>query len=246
MSEIYLRKALFTSTVSPYMFPYLKCRCKEVKIIPNPTPIKINENQLQKLIKYKSNTLLTAKIVMINNGWDKRKNGFFGLQVFKKIKQKLPLASLHLLGHGTEMNGLAWQDVQKLQLQDVFFYGSLKHVDVENHLVDAHLLIHPSLEESFGVVLIEAMSYGVPTIGGSKSGAVPWVINNEQLLADCNNLVDFSKKIEYLLLNQHIYESISNTCYQNVVSRFSDKAVYDNYRIYYLEILNFFKSVKSK
>jgi len=246
MSEIYLRRALFTSTVSPYMFPYLKSRCKEVKIIPNPTPIKINENQLQKLIKDKSNTLVTAKIVMINNGWDKRKNGFFGLQVFKKIKQKLPLASLHLFGHGTEINGLAWQDVQKLQLQDVFFYGSLKHVDVENHLVDAHLLIHPSQEESFGVVLIEAMSYGVPTVGGSKSGAVPWVINNEQLLADCNNLIDFSNKVEYLLLNQYIYESISNTCYQNVVNRFSDKAVYDNYRIYYLEILKYFKSAKSK
>jgi glycosyltransferase involved in cell wall biosynthesis len=245
MSEINLRKALYTSTVSTYMQPYLIKRCKEVKIIPNPTPIKINDKQLQILINKKSKTLSTPKIIMINNGWDGLKNGFVGLQIFQNLKKNLPLATLHLLGHGTEVNGLAWHDVQKLNLQDVFFYGSVQHTEVEKHLKEAHLLIHPSLEESFGVVLIEAMSYGVPAVGGIKSGAVPWVINNDQLLADTSNIFDFVKKIKRLLLDEKNYEEISNACYQNVLKRFSDKAVYDNYINYYLEIINFFKKTTS-
>lgn len=241
LSEINLRRALYTSTVSPYMQPYLLKRCKNVKIIPNPTQIKIDKIQLQRLISEKTKTLSAPKIIMINNGWDGLKNCFVGLQVFKKIKQILPLATLHLLGHGTEINGLAWHDVQKLQLQDVFFYGSVQHNKVAQHIMEAHLLIHPSLEESFGVVLIESMSFGVPAIGGSKSGAVSWVINDTQLLADTSSIIEFGSKIEEVLSDALKYEIISKSCYQNVVQRFSDKAVYKNYISYYEEIFNVFK-----
>lgn len=237
MSEINLRKASFTSTVSPYMQPYLIKRCKNVKIIPNPTQININGIELQAMIEEKSKTLHSPKIIMINNGWDPRKNGLVGLKVFQNIKKKIPYATLHLIGNGTEMNGLAWHDVQKLQLQDVFFYGSVHHTIVKKHVAEAHLLIHPSLEESFGVVLIEAMSYGVPAVGGSKSGAVPWVINNNQLLVDTTNIIEFGKKIESLLSDVTNYKAISHACYLNAVNRFSDKAVYESYINYYTEIL---------
>lgn len=241
MSEINLRRAKYTSTVSPYMLPYLSKRCKQIKIVPNPTQINVNEIELQGLVKEKFTTLHSPKIVMINNGWDQRKNGLLGLQVFKNIKKNIPFATLHLIGHGTEVNGLAWHDAQNLQLQDVFFYGSVQHTQVAKYIMEAHLLIHPSLEESFGVVLIEAMSYGVPAIGGSKSGAVPWVINDPQLLADTNSIIEFGSKIEKLLSDVKNYEVISTSCYQNVVQRFSNKAVYENYMSYYVEIINVFK-----
>jgi glycosyltransferase involved in cell wall biosynthesis len=61
------------------------------------------------------------------------------------------------------------------------------------------LLIHPSLEESFGIVLIEAMFCKTPIIGGINSGAVPWILNggNAGRLIDitdadsiCRNAVD--------------------------------------------------------
>ena len=43
---------------------------------------------------------------------------------------------------------------------------------------EADLFVSPSLEESFGMVFVEAMRFGVPCIGGEKSGAVPWVLGS--------------------------------------------------------------------
>ena len=51
---------------------------------------------------------------------------------------------------------------------------------------EADLFVSPSLEESFGMVFVEAMRFGVPCIGGEKSGAVPWVIGAE---VDCGQLL---------------------------------------------------------
>ena len=50
-------------------------------------------------------------------------------------------------------------------------------------------LVHPSYEETFGNILIEAMARCVPCIGGVKSGGVPYVLGQGKygLLCDISN-----------------------------------------------------------
>jgi len=238
MSEIYLRRAKHVSTVSPYMLLYAKKRCENTRIIPNPTAIDTNNLYINSLIDLKLISLRTPRVIMINNGWDNRKNGINGLLAFQLLKKAFPQASLHLFGQGCEVGGAAHQDANLIGLYDVNYYGLVPHKILKEELNKAHLLLHPSLEESFGVILIEAMAVGIPAIGGIKSGAVPWVLDNDLLLVDVTNVSSIALKMENLLSSSSIYKEIAVASYQNVLYRFSASAVVKQYMRYYEEIIN--------
>ncbi|WP_456379217.1 glycosyltransferase family 4 protein [Lutibacter sp.] len=237
MSEVIVRKATFASTVSPYMLPYVKKRCKNVKVIPNPVPIKLNEQEVRLLINKRIKTFDTPKIIMVNNGWNQLKNGKIGLIAFNNLRKQFPKAELHLFGGGSEIGGLAEQEAKSLDIHGIIYHGTVSNKKLFAELKTSHLFIHPAIEESFGVVLIEAMSLGIPTIGGANSGAVPWVIDDKNLLVDVTDAFQLKNKMEELLISKKVYSKYSLQCYKNVVSRFSSKEVTNSYLIYYNEIL---------
>jgi glycosyltransferase involved in cell wall biosynthesis len=237
MSEKNLRKVKFASTVSPYMQRYVNNRCEFVKVIPNPTVVNLQTEDIEKMVNSKMDTLLAPRILMINNGWDARKNGKVGLQAFQAFQKIVPGASLHLYGGGSEVNGLAYRDAAKLGVENIFFNGPIPYHQLIEVIKESHLLVHPAKEESFGLVLIEAMSYGVPTIGGHKSGAVPWVIQEKQLLVDVSKPQAMTDKMIEILVDAILYKKIALGCYNNVANRFSSYAVVDSYLDYYQQIL---------
>ena len=242
MSELYLRKAKYVSTVSPYMLDYSTQRCLNTRIIPNPTKISFDYEMIKSFIAKRSRSLASARIIMINNGWDKRKNGKNALLAFQILKKLMPNISLHLFGQGSEINGLANKDALSIGLENVNYYGIIPHDKLMKELVQTHLLLHTSLEESFGVILIEAMSLGIPAIGGINSGAVPWVVNDDKLLVDVENPAKIAEKMFDLLTNKSFYENIALAGYSNVVNRFSSRKVAKEYLDYYEEILINYKS----
>lgn len=237
MSEWILRKVRYSSTVSPYMISYVHSRCKSVKIIPNPVIIHLSLAEVNMIIKKRLATCDAPKIMMIMNGWDGRKNGKVGLHAFNLIKKDMPKATLHLYGHGTEKYGLAYKDCKKFSTEGFFFHGPVSHDMLLKEMSNAHILLHTALEESFGVVLIEAMSQGIPAIGGLKSGAVPWVIDNRELLVNVSEPLVIKEKIINLLINQESYQKTALKCYHNTVSRFSAEAVVQEYVNNYKDIL---------
>jgi glycosyltransferase involved in cell wall biosynthesis len=241
MSEVILRKASYVSTVSPYMWLYTKHRCQNAKIIPNPTLVNTNLTEINSLISKKTNSLNSPSIIMINNGWDDRKNGKNGLLAFQLLKKTIPNASLHLFGQGSEVGGAAYKDAKSIGLDNINYYGLVPHKILKEELSKAHLLLHPSLEESFGVILIEAMAIGIPAIGGIKSGAVPWVLNNNLLEVDVTNAKSMELKMLELLSDPIIYKKVATACYGNVLNRFSVISVVQQYMDYYQEILRAYK-----
>jgi glycosyltransferase involved in cell wall biosynthesis len=237
MSERNLKQVRFASTVSPYMLSYTKKRCESVRVIPNPVVISANISEIKAAVLIKSQSLKAPKLIMINNGWDERKNGTCALLAFKLVQKEFPDATLQLFGGGSEVNGLAHKEALKLGLTNVTYCGVVPHNKLMAELKKAHVLIHPALEESFGVVLIEAMSYGVPVVGGTNSGAVPWVINDERLLVDVTKPDKIAYKLLDLLEASLRYQQISTQAYSNVLTRFSSESVVEAYMTYYDEIV---------
>jgi len=236
-SEMALKNVQYSSTVSTYMLDYAKKRTQTCKVIPNPIRVKYSQNEIFDKIDTRLKSIDEPIILMILNGWNSLKNGVAGLVAFKRFQQNYPNAQLLLIGKETEEYGPAFYESIKLELKNVNYLGPIDRDILMNKMNDAHLLIHPALEESFGVVLIEAMSMGIPVIGGKESGAVPWVINDDELLANVQSPESITELMTNCISSKEVYKSKGFTCYQNVKSRFSVEEIANAYLEYYERII---------
>ena len=121
--------------------------------------------------------------------FDKRKNIEKLLRAFAEYRQTFPDAQLHLVGrYDRKVKSFkAWE--QRGWLDSVILYGAVPHAQLADLLDEMSVLVHPSQEETFGNILIEAMSRCVPCVGGDHSGAVPEVLGFGKygLLCDIND-----------------------------------------------------------
>ncbi len=166
---------------------------KDVPIIFNP----IDKELILEDIKPKTN--YPSFISIATSISDKRKNVITLLKAFSKFRVKHSEASLRLVGGGfTESNRDFIECREKGLLDGVILCGYKKHRDLIKEIDGVNCLVHPSLEETFGNILIEGMSRGKLVIGGEKSGAVPQVLGNGKygILCDVTNVDDLVKAME--------------------------------------------------
>lgn len=164
--------------------------------------------------------------ISISQPDDKRKNIITLLKAFKKFRAGNKNASLNLIGQGfTKDNPVLVQWKNEGLLEGVELMGAKSHDEVLDILSKTHLMIHPSLEETFGNTLIESMAVGCPVLGGDKSGAVPWVLDNGNAgyLCDVTSIVSMADAIEQITSDRNRMKSKSrhakDYCFNNFSSR---------------------------
>jgi L-malate glycosyltransferase len=179
-------------------------------------------------------------VIMINNGFDKRKNVGTGIEAFQLFRKKYPLAELHLYGNSYEQNGEAerWAKANGYN-ENVFYKGYFDFAALMKHLETYTLMVHPSLEETFGNTLTESMALGVPVVAGEKSGSVPWVIGPAQqggLLANIHEPVSIAQAMEKIISDKSTYDGFVTSARKEAYSRFSSGKVMEDYISLYKEI----------
>ena len=197
---------------SPYIQECLKKWLhKDVPVIPN---------TLDEAVFYEGERYLSASrptIVSINNGFAKLKNVKSLILAYKLIKKEIPACRLMLIGSGFEKNGEADKWAKSKFLSDgIDFRGFLPHAKVLEILGSSDLLVHPALEESFGMTLLEAMAKKTPVIAGKDSGAVPWVLNygKSGILTDVKSPEHIADEAIKLLIDEELWKMFSNAGYQ--------------------------------
>jgi L-malate glycosyltransferase len=233
------RKSKFLTAVSPYLKDEIaKFTKNKIIVIPNPTPREPIEHQGTEF----ENTLdLTNPIItMISNGWESRKNAKPGMLAFNQLLKSKPRATLHMFGFDFQVDGPAYNWAKENNIaHNMVFHGPTPNNELLDFLKQSTLLLHPALEECCPLSLIEAMSLGLPVIGGEKSGGVPWVLDYGQagVLADVSSPEDMASKMADLLDNQPFYLYLHQRALERVRELFSQEIVVAAYEKIYRNIL---------
>jgi glycosyltransferase involved in cell wall biosynthesis len=202
MAKYILKKV--RNIITPSM--YLKKETQKysngnIKVIYNPTDESffLKKNTIKKNNKIK-------KILMINNGFNERKNIKKAIIAFTHlIKKKLPY-KLYLYGSGMGKNKACynWAIKEKIDLKNIYFMGYINNSKLVNIYKKSDIFLSTSLEETFGVTYTEAMASGIPIIAGNKSGASKEVIKNCGILTDvlsvksiCKSIIKYNDKKFY-------------------------------------------------
>lgn len=222
MARQVFKKGQWFTAVSPYMAEsILNMTDKPVAVVANPVSIPaVRPRQ----------TLPDQPIIsVVVNGWDDRKNSANALLAFKEIQKRHPDCVLWAMGTAFEPNGEAVTFCKKHEIRNIIFYGSMRHAEVLDKIAQSTLLLHTSLEESFGMVLVEAMSYGVPVVAGKDSGAVAWVVDDGGLLVDVTSVEAIVAATDELLSDADLYAQTSERAITIVRDRFPIEAIADQY-----------------
>ena len=94
---------------------------------------------------------------------------------------------------------------------------------------EADLFCSSTLEESFGMVFLEAMAQGVPCIGGEKSGAVPWVMGDGGVTCDVTKPEKLAECIERVMGDCDLRKKLSMNGLRRVKDNFDIDKIVETY-----------------
>ena len=106
----------------------------------------------------------------------------------------------------------------------------------------AHLFVFPTSfkQECFPLVILEAMSYGLPVVASSE-GAIPEILDNgvNGFVISLDKRAEFITKIEHLIRDHKLRETIGNNARKKFLEKYTDELVEKRMReIFENEILN--------
>ena len=233
-----IRKAHRLVAVSPYVADHLhryRFTGKEIEIIPNGVP---REYFDQRVARTGENRRITFATLL--SGWSRLKNGARAIQAFAEVRRTLPNATMIMFGPGYSPDGPAAIWARQLGLeQGIEFRGPVLNREVIRTLSEqVDVLVHPALVEAHPMPLIEAMSMGIPVIGGRRSGGVPWTVGDGGLLVDVSSPKAIAAAMLQIAVDGDARMRLETRARESVMRRFQLTRVTDQYEVIYTSLLS--------
>lgn len=190
----------------------------------------------------KGNCKKSNRIIAVNNGFNAIKNVATLIDAFVVVKEMVADAELHLYGHdyGIGEGAYAWTESKYGCVKGIKFEGEVPYETVLEKMEEAIILVHPSREESFGNVLVEAMFCKTAVIGGDRSGAVPEVLGYGKagVLEDIGSANLLAKAIVNLMEDERRRKALVERAYEYAMENFSVQRVSERHSKIYQKILD--------
>lgn len=168
----------------------IKCKCVYIP------------NMLDK-IPTKTSKLTEKRLISV--GRLSKEKGYTDLiEIFKKFHELNPDWHLDIVGDGSERNKIVDRIYLNNLTDSVTVHGYLKKKEIDELLNSSSIYLMASYTESFGIVLIEAMSHGIPCIAFTSAEGANDLIQNDVngYLIENRNFDDMVNKINELVNNK--------------------------------------------
>ena len=196
-SILYLFKANWYTPLKgdPNKFPY-----KPNNMYFIPFPVQSEHNNLNKVINYPIQLLMVAK-------YQERKNHVLLLKAISKIKNKYNI-NLTMVGECVTNDQIQYKNkiikfVNDNNLNKIVRYiDNVKYISMNKLYLSHDIFILPAKFEPASISILEALSYGLPSICSDTCGTRFYIheeING--MIFKCNDLNDLINKLIYLISN---------------------------------------------
>jgi phosphatidyl-myo-inositol dimannoside synthase len=126
------------------------------------------------------------------------------IQALPAIRLQIPNICYLLVGKGDDRDRIEAM-VDELDVRDcVIFAGFVPDEELADYYNLCDLFAMPSKGEGFGIVYLEALACGKPTIGGNQDGAIDALCNGELgVLVNPDSIEEIEETIAQILMNNH-------------------------------------------
>lgn len=168
--------------------------------------------------KIVDNSLRSHRVINVGR-LTKDKQQIMLLDIWKEFNKKFPQNEylLQIIGSGEEKeNIINYIEENKIKNVELIPHTS----KIEEYYREAELFVFTSKMEGFGMVLLEAMSYGIPCISFDCPSGPRDIINNEVngFLVPCYDKSKFSNYIyKYVTSDQSIKENFSRGAKETII-----------------------------
>lgn len=177
---------------------------REIYVVPNGIDLKRFKPSLVRKKERK-----TKKIIFVGR-LHPEKGIKYLIEAMPIVLQEMENTELLIVGDGIERSRLE-EIIETQGINDqIMFTGALQQKKIPEIMYDADVFVIPSLSESFGIVIIEAMAAGLPIIA-TNVGGIPFIIDEgfNGYLINPKRSDEIANKILFLLQNDKEREIIS-------------------------------------
>jgi N-acetyl-alpha-D-glucosaminyl L-malate synthase BshA len=207
---------------------------KNIEVIYNFIPIEITSPPNKKNLRNKFATDDEYILTHISN-FRPLKRVTDLVPIIKKVLQHKKVKLL-MVGDGPERYKTEVQCRQENICQHVFFLG--KQENIQDILAISDLVLLPSASESFGLVALEALAYGVPCVS-TNAGGLPEVNRHGEtgFTVNIGDLEAFGEAIVTILSDRRLAQAMSLRGREIAEAEFSAAKIIPQYINYYNKIL---------
>jgi glycosyltransferase involved in cell wall biosynthesis len=221
------KRAKYITTVSSFLKKNLTNRIKldaqKVRVIPMPvTPKTFNPSPLPE--EKKKKILCVARFTQ-------QKGLEFFIRACGILKDKGIDFEAQIVGEGPLKHRLQ-EEINRANLGDHVSLIKIMPQEKLNQLyAESHLCVLPSIDEGFGLVLVEAQLCRRPVIG-TKSGGIPDIIEDEMtgLLVPPRDYFSLASAMERILTDEKLAGSLAEAGYRSALKKFSPEAIQRKYQ----------------
>jgi glycosyltransferase involved in cell wall biosynthesis len=121
------------------------------------------------------------RVILCVGNINAQKNQKMVLMAYELVKKDIEDIQLIFVGGGSKINELK-KYFEDNAIKDVTFTGSIDRNDVDQYYKKSSLLVTASIEEGFGLPIIEAYSYGVPVVAFDDIDAIPDLYTEDSMI----------------------------------------------------------------
>lgn len=205
------------------------------KVMENATDMKLVENmeQAKKLINEKYNISPDEEVFLFVGRINNLKNVFLIANSLKILKEKYnPKFKMLFVGSGQDEDELKSIIDKNNMNQDIIMCGKISDRELlANIYARADLFLFPSLYDASSIVQIEAASQKTPTLFVEGAATTATITENVNGFISQNNEEDFAEKINEIINNKALYDSVCENVYKDIYINWDSQVskVFDSY-----------------